>query len=95
VPQANIEGRKSFLAGLASICVLLGLGVLFGSPTPRTLNVSLACIAGFLTTAALFAPWIAKPPAPEVMAIEADHGDTPQPRRDAPPNTGLHLDHAR
>jgi hypothetical protein len=57
-PSASVEGARSKLAGFAAPVVLLGIGVLHGSPTPHLLNFAFAFVAGAATTALLFAPWM-------------------------------------
>ncbi len=56
--SAQIEGRRSLLAGLASTCVLLELGIMHGSPTPRVIMFGFATLAGTIITAAMFFPWM-------------------------------------
>ena len=56
--SAGIEGRRSYVAGLGATCVLLGLGVLHGSPTSMAMMNALSVLAGALTTGLTFFPWL-------------------------------------
>ena len=56
--SAGVTGRRAVLAGFGATCVLLGFGVLHGSPLPHTLNYVFAFAAGCLTTLGMFLPWI-------------------------------------
>jgi hypothetical protein len=56
---ARVEGRRSLLAGLGSTCLLLGLGMLHSGPTSQAVMNGFALLAGGLTTAGIFFPWLA------------------------------------
>ena len=57
---AEIERRRSYVAGLGATCVLLGFGILHGSPTPHWMMNMFGAVAGAVTTAAMFFPWLVR-----------------------------------
>jgi hypothetical protein len=68
---AGVDGRRSLLAGFASPCVLLVLGMLHGSPLSHMINYAFAFASGATVTMAMFARQIGK------RAASGSPGDIP------------------
>lgn len=97
--SAGVEGRRSVLAGFGATCVLLGIGVVHGSPTPHVLSDVFAFGSGALTALVLFAPWASRPALvaalPEVDMLGQASAHVPRPNAVRDWTRHLRLDRVR
>lgn len=88
---AGIEGRRSYVAGLGATCVLLGLGVLHGSPVgPATMN-ALAALAGSIMTGVTFFPWLMRARREEHALLEDIAALNQRHVASSPPRTAMEI----
>lgn len=91
--SAGIKERRSYVAGLGATCVLLGLGVLHGSPTGLTTMSALSVLAGSITTGLTFFPWLMRRKGEEQGLAEDLAASYPQYFAPLAPHTVLDIAH--